>query len=102
MPDLTLTQLAAELQVSTSKLSRMTRAGRIPCLRIGRAVRYELEPVKAALRIPVRPVPRISAPARSRRTAVDQTPRGVVPVWVRAERARIRAENRAARQQSEA
>ena len=53
MPELTLAQLAFELQVSTSKLSRMTRAGRIPCLRIGRAVRYELEPVKAALRVGV-------------------------------------------------
>lgn len=98
MPDLTITQLALELQVSTSKLSRLTRAGRIPCLRIGRAVRYELEPVKAALRVPVQPLARRPA-ARVRRRAVRVTvTSGVLPAWVREERQRIYAENRSARQ----
>jgi excisionase family DNA binding protein len=51
MAELTVTDLAKELQVSTSKLLRLTRAGRLPHLRIGRLIRYELEAVKAALRV---------------------------------------------------
>lgn len=51
MPELTVIDLAKELQVSTSKLLRLTRAGRLPHLRIGRLIRYELEKVKEALRV---------------------------------------------------
>ena len=43
MSDLTVNQLAEALQCSTTKLSRMTRAGRIPCLKIGRLVRSRYE-----------------------------------------------------------
>lgn len=51
MAELTVTDLSKELQVSTSKLLRLTRAGQLPHLRIGRLIRYELEAVKAALRV---------------------------------------------------
>ena len=92
---ITLTQLATELQVSTSKLARLTRAGRIPCLRIGRAVRYELEPVKAALRVPVLPARRRTAqpvrpPARPLRVVNPATEQ-----WIVEERRRVQALYRA-------
>lgn len=55
MAELTVSDLAKELQVSTSKLLRLTRSGQLPHLRIGRLIRYELEPVKAALRVEAAP-----------------------------------------------
>jgi len=53
MPELTVPELARELRCSPSKIFRMTRAGQIPYLRVGRLLRYELDAVKAALRVEV-------------------------------------------------
>lgn len=74
MPDLTVVDLAKELQVSTSKLLRLTRAGRLPHLRIGRLIRYELEKVKAALRVETSQHPAKPGTSRGRLGRVAAAP----------------------------
>lgn len=44
MPLLTIDQLAEELQVSERTISRMVKAG-LPCIRIGRAIRFRKESI---------------------------------------------------------
>lgn len=97
---LTVEQVAEGLQVSTSKLRRLTRAGRIPHLKIGRLVRYELDRVTDALRVPAQTVaPRLRAmapPAPTPRRARGGAP-AQEPLWLQVERQRIHAANRAAK-----
>lgn len=74
MAELTVTDLAKELQVSTSKLLRLTRAGQLPHLRVGRLIRYELDAVKAALRVDVQVDPTRSESSRGRLGRVVSAP----------------------------
>lgn len=74
MAELTVTDLAKELQVSTSKLLRLTRAGRLPHLRVGRLIRYELERVKAALRVEAQAGPVRTGMSRERLGGVVAAP----------------------------
>lgn len=80
MPELTVTDLAKELQVSTSKLLRLTRAGRLPHLRIGRLIRYELEAVKAALRVETSQHPEKPGVSRGRLGRVVASPVSAVRI----------------------
>jgi excisionase family DNA binding protein len=45
-------ELAEKLQVSIKTIERWSRAEKIPCLRVGRTIRYEWAAVKAALSQP--------------------------------------------------
>lgn len=91
MPELTVTDLSNALQVSTSKLLRLTRAGKLPHLRIGRLIRYELEAVKAALRVEVQQHPAKPGTSRGRLGRVVAAP--VSAARVQQWRADIRAAN---------
>lgn len=91
MPELTVTDLSNALQVSTSKLLRLTRAGKLPHLRIGRLIRYELEAVKAALRVEVQHHPAKPGTSRGRLGRVVAAP--VSAVTIESWKERIRAEN---------
>lgn len=91
MAELTVIDLAKELQVSTSKLLRLTRAGRLPHLRIGRLIRYELEAVKAALRVEMQQHPAKPGTSLGRLGRVVAPP--VAEVTIRQWKDRIRAEN---------
>lgn len=91
MPDLTVTDLSHALQVSTSKLLRLTRAGKLPHLRIGRLIRYELEAVKAALRVDVSAA--ADAPRSVRGHAARLVAAPVSEARVQQWRAEIRAAN---------
>lgn len=92
MPELTVTDLSKELQVSTSKLLRLTRAGRLPHLRIGRLIRYELEAVKGALRVEAQHHPAQPGTSRGRlgRVVVAPVPEARIQQW----REQIRAANK--------
>ncbi len=91
MPELTVTDLAKELQVSTSKLLRLTRAGLLPHLRIGRLIRYELEKVKAALRVETQQHQAKPGTSRGRIGLVAAAP--VSATQIQQWKDRIRAEN---------
>jgi len=52
---ITAEELAALLGRSLPSVWRYTREGRIPHYRLGRSVAYDLEEVKAALKVEVRP-----------------------------------------------
>jgi len=71
--------VAVVLGIDRGTIYRWARAGRIPCIRAGRKLRFELAPVIEALRVGSHSVP-------SRTTS--QTPRR--PPQQRAERARAR------------
>ena len=91
MPELTVADLSKELQVSTSKLLRLTRAGRLPHLRIGRLIRFELEKVKAALRVETVQHPAQPGVSRGRLGRVVSAP--VPEVRIQQWRAQIKAAN---------
>ncbi len=91
MPELTVTDLAKELQVSTSKLLRLTRAGRLPHLRIGRLIRYELEAVKQALRVEAQQHPAQPGMSRARLGLVVAAP--ISEARIQQMREQIRAAN---------
>ncbi len=46
---LTVADAAASLAVCQKTLWRMTRDGKLPCVRIGRAVRYSVDDLKACI-----------------------------------------------------
>jgi excisionase family DNA binding protein len=58
---LTSQELAAATGVNDTKWEALARAGRVPCLKVGKAVRFKLSEVEAAIR------------------AAGPTPPGVVP-----------------------
>lgn len=91
MAELTVSDLAKALQVSTSKLLRLTRAGKLPHLRIGRLIRYELEAVKAALRVEAMPPSAQPGTSRGRLARVVASP--ISEARVQQWRAEIRAAN---------
>lgn len=91
MAELTVTDLAKELQVSTSKLLRLTRAGRLPHLRIGRLIRYELEAVKGALRVEAQQHPAQTGTSRGRLGRVVASP--ISEARIQQMREQIRAAN---------
>ena len=45
----TSSETAEVLAISTTKLAEMTKAGEIPCVRIGRAVRYDRKDLTALI-----------------------------------------------------
>jgi excisionase family DNA binding protein len=49
-PLATAEDLAAEFKVSARMLQRLAQRGEIPCLKIGRLLRFDREAVRAALR----------------------------------------------------
>lgn len=91
MAELTVSDLAKELQVSTSKLLRLTREGQLPHLRIGRLIRYELDAVKAALRVEAAPL--VARLGTTRRSSARLVASPISEVRVQQWRAEIRAAN---------
>ncbi len=48
-PLLTASDAAKALAISTNKLAELTKAGEIPCVRLGRAVRYDRKDLTALI-----------------------------------------------------